>query len=365
MNNVENDGKQVTIQITTGTIVKIILFVLLVALLFYLHNLILILLTAIVIASAIEPATKWFKKYKIPRVAAVLIIYTTLAAFLFGIFYMFVPAILDDASGFAATLPQYIESINFTNPFTNTPFISAGVEETVENVSSFSFQNIIRDLQANFGNASEGFLRALNIIFGGIFSLILIIVFSFYLAVQERGIEDFLRIITPLKQQDYIIDLWRRSQHKIGLWMQGQLILALVIGVLTYLSLTIFGVPYALLLAIIAAMFELIPLFGPILAGIPAVIVAFISGGPTMGIAVIILYVIIQQFENHLIYPLVVKKVVGVPPLLVIIALIIGGQLAGFLGLLLSVPIAAALQEFVSDIQKGRAVELAKNRKTS
>lgn len=360
----ENDGKNVTIQISTGTIIKVILFILLVAFLFYMHNLVLILLTAIVIASAIEPATKWFKRYKIPRIPAVLIVYTILVAALFGIFYMFIPAILNEASGFAAQLPAYIESINITNPITNDPLISEGVEETVGNVSAFSFQNFIGELQASFSNASEGFLRALNAVFGGVFSLILIIVFSFYFAVQERGIDDFLRIITPLKHQNYVIDLWRRSQNKIGLWMQGQLVLALIIGVLTYLGLTVFGVPYALLLAILAAIFELIPIFGPILAAIPAVIVAFIAGGPTMGVAVIILYVIIQQFENHLIYPLVVKKVVGVPPLLVIIALIIGAQLAGILGIILSVPVAAALQELIADVEKEREEALAKKAKS-
>jgi predicted PurR-regulated permease PerM len=359
------DGsKNVTIQISTGAIMKVILFTLLIAFLFYLRDLILILLTAIVIASAIEPATKWFKKYKIPRVPAVVIIYAVIVAAVFGIFYLFIPAILNDASGFFAQLPQYISSINLSNPLTSGGAISADkVAESVSTVRGFSLESIISDLQASFSNASEGFFRVLSSVFGGIFSLILIVVFSFYLAVQETGIDDFLRIITPAKHQKYIIGLWKRSQNKIGLWMQGQLVLALVIGVLTYLGLTIFGVPYALLLAILAAMFELIPIFGPILAAIPAVIIAFASGGASLGAFVIGLYVIIQQFENHLIYPLVVKKVVGVPPLLVILALIIGAKLAGFLGIILSVPVAAAVQELVADIQKGKEKKLAKGKK--
>lgn len=342
---------------------KVVLFALLIGLLFFLRDLVLILLTAIVIASAIEPATKWFKRYKIPRVPAVLTVYTIIVIAVFGIIYLFVPAILNDASGFFSALPGYIDSINISNPITNEPLVSSDrVAEGVSTVQGFSLESIIMDLQSSFTNASEGFFRVLNTVFGGIFSLILIVVFSFYLAVQETGIDDFLRIITPVKHQKHTIDLWKRSQRKIGLWMQGQLVLALIIGVLTYLALTIFGVPYALLLAILAAIFELIPIFGPILAAIPAVIIGFASGGPSLGIGVIIIYVIIQQFENHLIYPLVVKKVVGVPPLLVIIALIIGAKLAGFLGIILSVPVAAALQELVADIQKGKEKELAKVR---
>lgn len=349
--------KDISIQISTGTILKTILFLLLLWFLYYLKGLVLIILTAIVIASAIEPATKWFKKYKIPRIPAVLIIYILVTLFLFGVFYLFIPAILDDASGLLTILPEYIESLTESNPLTNEPIVFPEVvAEGVTTVQGFSLGKIISNIQASFTSAPEGFLKTLNVVFGGVLSLIFIVVFSFYFAVQETGIDDFLRIITPLRHQERIIDLWRRSQVKIGLWMQGQLVLALIIGVLTHLTLTVFGVPYALLLAILAALFELIPLFGPILAAIPAVLIAFAHGGVTLGIMIIIVYVIIQQFENHLIYPLVVKKVVGVPPLLVIIALIVGAQLAGFLGLLLSVPVAAALREFVNDIQKERDI---------
>lgn len=354
-------GKNVTIHISTGAIMKVILFSLLLVLLFFLRDLILILLTAIVIASAIEPATRWFMRYKIPRVPAVLLVYIIIVAAVFGIFYLFVPAILNDAAQFFSQLPQYIDSINISNPITNTPFVSSEkVAEGVTTVQGFSLENIISELQSSFSNVSEGFFRALNTVFGGIFSLILIVVFSFYLAVQETGIDDFLKIITPIRHQKYVIGLWKRSQNKIGRWMQGQLVLALIIGVLTYLALTIFGVPYALLLAILAAIFELIPIFGPILAAIPAALIGFANGGASLGVIVIFIYVIIQQFENHLIYPLVVKKVVGVPPLLVILALIIGAKIAGFLGIILSVPVAAALQELVADIQKDKAAMLAK-----
>lgn len=347
----KND-KTLSLEITTGTIIKSILFVLLVALLFYLKDLVLIILTAIVIASAVEPAAKWFGKYKVPRVPAVLAVYSVGAIFLFGLFYFFIPAILNEASGFFGMLPQYIESINVTNPLTSEPLISSGAQEAARNAQVFSLQSVVADLQSSFANASEGLFVALNAIFGGILSLILIVVFSFYFAVQEDGINDFLKIITPVRHQKKVTSLWRRSQRKIGLWMQGQMALGLIIAVLTYLPLVIFGVPYALLLAILAGVFELIPIFGPILAAIPAVAIAITTGGPQLAAIVVGIYLIIQQFENHLIYPLVVKKVVGVPPILVIIALIIGAQLAGFLGIILSVPIAAALQEFVSDVEK-------------
>ena len=345
--------KEILIQVSSGTIVKTILFLLLVAVLFYLQNLVLVLLTAIVLASAVEPATKWFMRYKVPRVMGVLLVYLIVAIVLFGIFYIFIPPLLNDAAGLFATFPQYIDSIIGLGLGGEG---IVGSDIAARSVQSFSFQSVLNELQGAIANVSEGFIKTVSIVFGGVLSLIFIIVFSFYFAVQENGIDNFLRVVTPIKHQDYVVDLWKRSQLKIGRWMQGQLVLALIIGVLTYLGLTIFGIPYALLLAVLAALFELIPIFGPILAAIPAVAVGLVEGGATLGILVAGFYLIVQQFENHRIYPLVVKKVVGVPPLLVILALIVGAQVAGFLGIILSVPIAAAIQEFVQDIQKEKKI---------
>jgi predicted PurR-regulated permease PerM len=127
----------------------------------------------------------------------------------------------------------------------------------------------------------------------------------------------------------------------------------LIIGILVYLSLAILDIRYAFLLAVLAGLFELIPLFGPILAAIPAIFLGFAQGGPSLGLIVIGIYLIIQQFENHLIFPLVVKKVTGLPAIFVIISLIIGAKLAGFLGIILSVPIATAIMEFVNDVEAG------------
>ncbi len=126
-------------------------------------------------------------------------------------------------------------------------------------------------------------------------------------------------------------------------------------GLLVYLGLTIFQIKYALVLAIIAAVFELIPFFGPILSAVPAVLLGF-SIGPVQGVMVAGLYLVIQQFENHLIYPLVVRKIVGMPPIIAIIALIIGAQLAGFIGLILAAPVAMILLELLSDYSKKKHV---------
>lgn len=348
---------QVNLSITTGTIIRTLLLLAGAWLLFYLKELVLVVLTAIVLASAVEPAARTLMRRKIPRTVAVLLVYLVFLGSFFGLFYFFVPPVLSETLNLMSTLPSFVDALNQQTD----AFGSTVASFSVTNDSAISLPHIISQVRTTLAAVSADTLGAASAIFGGVLSFILIVVFSFYFAVQETGIDDFLRVITPVKNQRYVIDLWKRAQVKIGLWMQGQILLAVIVGVLVYLGLTIIGIEYALVLAVIAALFELIPVFGPVLSAVPAVVIAFGTGTAGLAFLVIALYVIIQQFENHLIYPLVVTKVVGVPPLLVILALLVGWQLAGFLGIILSVPFAAAIQEFIHDIQHRRAFVLGES----
>lgn len=354
---VKGTPQNLVISISTTTIIKTLFLLVAAYFLVQFKELVLVVLTAVVVASAIEPATKWLLKYRVPRVAAVIMIYASMAIMLMGIVYLFLPPLLTEVSKVES---NYNVSGMVTDYVADDVAGSAVVPAAGE---SFSFDRVVNELQTALSGDAEQVFQTISTVFGGVFSFILIIVISFYLAVQEKGIEEFLKIITPIKHQKYVINLWERSQLKIGLWMQGQLLLGLIIGIMVYMGLTIFfGMQYALVLALLAAFAELIPIFGPILAAAPAVIIAFTSGitladpGLTAALAVALFYVVIQQFENHLIYPFVVRKVVGVSPLIVILALIIGGQIAGFLGILLAVPVSAVMMEFMNDIQRERYV---------
>ncbi len=339
-----------TIHISALSVFKAALVLIGLLVVYVLRNVVLIVLAAIVIASAVEPIALWFKRFRVPRTVSVVLTYACIALLLFGTVYLVLPALASDASIFMSQVPTYFKAVEVA-PFlghfstaTSTSVLS-GISQTL------SAQDVVSGFRSFLEIPGSAFGLISNI-FGGVFSFILIIILSFYFSVQERGIENFLRIVTPHNHQAYAINLWERSQKKIGQWMQGQLLLMLIVGVLVFLGLTILGVPHAFLFALLAALFELIPLFGPIISSIPPILVAFGDGGLTPALVVAGLYIIIQQFENHLIYPLVVNKVVGVPAMVVIIALIIGAQLGGFLGALLSVPLAAALMELVHDLKQ-------------
>ncbi len=339
------DGnREINITITPWSFFSACLILIGLALLWYLRDIALVVVTAVVIASAIEPGTKFLEKKRFPRALSVVLIYASIGAFLAGMFFVFFPVLVQDTQSLLGALPSYSETISVWNPLQET-----GLDKFDQ---LFSIKSVVESLSSSLSNLTAGFFTTVSGLFGGIVSFALIIVLSFYLSVQKDGVGDFLRIITPIKYESYVIGLWKRSQEKIGLWMQGQLLLGVIVAVLTYLGLSVLGVNNALFLAIVAGVTELIPIFGLIIATVPAAAVALFQGGASLAFVVIGLYVIIQQFESHLIYPLVVKKIIGIPPILTILTLVIGAKLAGFLGVLLSVPLAAVLMEVLGDIEK-------------
>lgn len=336
--------------ISTGTFIRAALVAGAIVLLYLLRELALVILTAVVVASAVEPLTRSFTRFRIPRVAAVLAIYILFFLIFFGVLYIFVPPLFLEISTLANSLPKATSIFDFIDPALDPlSAITGGL------ATSISLQEIISQIQIFIISQSGSLFGATSSFFGGAFNLIMIIVISFYLAVQEDGVGNFLRLVMPLSQEPYVLNLWRRSQQKIGQWMKGQLLLGLIVGLLVYLGLTIFQIKYALVLAILAALFELIPFFGPILSAVPAVLLGF-SMGPVSGLMVAGFYLVVQQFENHLIYPLVVRKIIGLPPIIVIIGLIIGAKLAGFLGLILAVPVATVLMELLADYSKKKHI---------
>jgi predicted PurR-regulated permease PerM len=357
----DKEDNKIVVNITPGSIFKGILIILLFWFLFYIKDIVLVVLTAIVLASGLEPLIHWFGKWKIRRVPAAIISYLCLFALLAGTIFFFVPEVLNETSSFLQGLPKYLDSTTLWNPLNLTSgdiavpqkiaqTLSGGATDIVKN--SFGVGDLISAVQNISSATANGFVKVISYVSGGLLSFVLIIVLSFYLLVQENGVEKFLGLIAPAKQEKYAIDLWKRSQKKIGQWMQGQMLLGILVAVLLYMGLMILGVQNALLFALLSGMLEIIPVFGPIISSIPPILSAFIAGGVSPALLVVGLYIIVQQFESHLIYPLVVRKVVGVSPIVVILALIIGADLAGFLGIILSVPLVSALMELVDDLEK-------------
>lgn len=345
----ENHKNQPLI-ISTGSIFRFFLVAILFFVIYYLRDVVLVVLTSIVLASFVSIVSNRLVKRKFNRVFSVVLIYFVSIGIFAGLFYVFIPVLIDEVSSFSGLASDYLPKSNILNSLQGGTV--ADVKDVVLNIShNAALSNILTSIRSLVSGLSGGFLGTLGTAFGGFINLILIIVISFYFSIREGGIENFLRIIIPIQHEEYAIDLWRRTERKIALWVRGQLLLGLLVGVLTYLGLSILGVRYAFILAITAAIFELIP-FGYTLASIPGIIFAYMDGGLTLALMVAGFYLIVHQFESYLLQPLVVKKVIGISPLVVILSLLIGFQLAGFWGVILAIPVAVVLLEFTDDLEK-------------
>jgi predicted PurR-regulated permease PerM len=338
--------------ITTGTMIRIVLVGLGVFLVWFLRDLFLVVLTSIVIASFIESAIPHFGKIGINRILAIVIMYAVSLLSLAGLFYLFAPLLITEIYNFSSFLSSYLPGISWLNFFQNEAF--SGAKEVVGSLSGdFSVAGLLSVSKAFILNLSGGFFNTVSVAFDGVFNFILIIVISFYLSIQEKGIENFLRIVVPIRYESYVVDLWGRSSRKIALWMKGQVVLAFVVSVLIYLVLSLLGVEYALLLSIIAGVMELVP-YGMIIAMIPAFSFSYISGGIASALMVTGAYLIIHEFEVFLFSPLIIEKVVGLSPVVIILSALIGFELGGLWGILLAIPVAVVVMEFLSDIEKDK-----------
>ena len=340
--------EHITISVSTGTIIRIFVAVLVFMGFFYVSDFIIALLVSVVLASTVEMPVRALGRWGVPRAVSVIGIFLILVLAAAATVLVFIPPLADDLALFIKTLPKILESVRIFGRDMGFKDLSLAIADLSRNISKGEILSVLKT--SLFG--TSGFFATTSAVIGGLINLVLTFVLAVYLALEEHGVQKFLRLVVPLNKEDYITDLWERSQKKIGLWMQGQLLLSLIVSVLVYIPMLVLGIPYATLLAILAFVGELIPMVGLTLATIPALFLAWTHGGTTLLGVVALIYFIIGQLENHVLVPKVMNKLVGVPSVVVIIAFIIGAKLAGIWGVLLAVPVAAILMELADDIRK-------------
>lgn len=343
----------VNYKVTTDTFIRFFLVLAATAAVWVLRDIFISILVSVVIASAISPLATKLRKFYIPRALTVFLILATMIAIFVSIFVLLVPTIYTEFSTFSKSFYVFQRDIiNYISSYTgNKQFVS-------EVIRDWSLEDIQNAATAILTSGTGAVASTAGAVTYFIFQTVFTFVLSFYLAVLPDGVERFLRVITPPKSENYIISLWGRSQKKIVAWAKGQFILALLIGVSIYIGLSIIGMENAFLFALLAAVGEIIPIVGMMIATVPAVMVALLSGGAPFAVTVLIFYVLVTQFENHILAPLVVNKVVGIPSVVVIISLVVGAILAGFWGVLLAVPVAATIMEFVGDIESSKREQI-------
>jgi len=329
--------------ISTWTIVRFFTILIALASIYVIRDILISLVFAVIVASAMEPAIEWMRRYRVPRIFGVLLVYVVITSIFFLLAYLIFPLLLEEIRTVSGNYPTLQDQVRQgITRAGSLPLLSYLV---------FDPESLLVLPSQYLERLGGGIFSFASAVFGGVFSFVLIIVFSFYLAAQEKGIESFLRLVTPLQHEPYVIDLWERSQRKLGRWLRSQMLLGAIVGILIFFGLTLLGVRHAFLFAMLAALFEIIPVVGPILAAVPAVATAFLSA-PLFGAFTAVLYLAVQQIESHVIVPVIMRRAVGLSPLIVVLALVVGGTLGGIFGILLAVPLTVIGAELLNDWDK-------------
>jgi predicted PurR-regulated permease PerM len=327
-----------TYEISWTTLWRIFLMLFLVVVFFLAREALIILFLAILVSSALDGLVSYLQEKKIPRVLGTLLIFLAALAILALLLYTLIPIAIFELQNLLENLKKI--EIPIFGALDVSQF--AGIDKYLGNLENLA--NILFS-----GGAS--FLNIVAAVFGNLALILVALILSFYLTVNQAGVEKFLRAVLPITQEDYIVGIYLRARKKMGRWLQGQILLMLVVGAITSLGLWILGVKYSLVLGILAGVLEIVPIVGPIFAGAIAFLVA-ISESWILGLYVIILFLVIQQAESHLLVPFVMKKTVGISPVVVVIALLTGSQVAGLIGVILAVPVAVVLQEVIEDWER-------------
>jgi predicted PurR-regulated permease PerM len=302
-------------------------------LVYFARNAITVLFLAVFISSALDSLVIRLEHFRVPRLLGTILVFLTLLLSVAILIYTIVPIALFELRGIFNNLNGVVGQI-----------LNLGIPQQFTNFIDSNLENISNTLFA--GNTS--FLETMSRLIGGVALLLATFVIAFYLTLSRDGVGRFIRAIFPENLEDKVLSIYYRSKKKIGNWFQAQLILSCVVGFLVFTGLWILGVKYAVILGIFAAMFELVPIVGPIFAGGLAVVIGF-SQSVTTGVYVLLLFLVVQQTENHVLVPLMMKKAIDVHPVVILVALLSGAELAGFVGLLLAVPAVVVASEIVED----------------
>ncbi|MDD3066838.1 MAG: AI-2E family transporter [Candidatus Gracilibacteria bacterium] len=343
------------IDLTTASIAKATVAVLgIIALAYFLiaiKDVLILFFIAAFLELALDPFVDKMKRWRIPRGFGILIVYAVIIGFFGVIISSFVPILTTEIPKLATQILNWVSNFGIDTSVLQQ-YISQFQDYLVNIQSNLNRENITAGLNV-LSSVGQNAFAVVGSIAGGLFSFIMILVIAFFMSVEEDGIKNFFVALFPKRFHKYINEKGSKVGDKFGAWVRGQIILMVVVGAMTYIALSIAGVNYAATLGTFSGLTELIPYVGPMIALIPAVILAASQGGFVLAIVVTAIYIGVQQLEGNVIVPLVMKKAVGLSPVVIMFAMLVGASFPSVInpvvGIIVSVPLATAISVFVHD----------------
>jgi predicted PurR-regulated permease PerM len=302
--------------------------------LYLIRGVLFLFLIAILLATAIEPLVFRIRRGPFSRGQGILIVYTGIMAIIVGLLMLTVPVFLREAGSFSDIYPRILDNARNLIYSLDERVLGPAAEKVVEKAAVPT--NVVGD------DGTTAVTVGITLV-EGLFAAVTVFVVAFYWLTERVAIKRAAVSLFPIDKRPLVGTIWAEVEAVLGGWVRGQLLLMLFIGVLAAIGYTAIGLNYALVLAIVAGLLEIVPLVGPWLGAVPAILVA-LGQDVRLAVVVAIYILIIQQIEGNVLVPRVMNLTVGVSPLTVILGILVGAALGGIAGALVAVPLAAAIQ---------------------
>lgn len=324
-----------TLDISWGAIFKVTLTVVLIYSLYMVRDVLLLVFFGLVVSLLFNPAIDLLQKLKVSRIVAASFVYFLTLALVGSVIYLISPVFMIEIQELAKLFPAYFARV--------APFLSGLGFDIFQSMDAF-----IATLQNWLIGASSSIAGSIASIFGGLLLTVTVFTIAFFFSLEEQGIEKFIRLVTPKKHEKYALDIWNKSQIKISGWFIVRVVGMLSVGLLTSLSCYALNVDYPVFLGFIAGVLDIIPFIGPITAAFLLAMFALIDSWQK-AFLIVAIFTFIQQLENNLIIPLLTRKFMDFPGILVLISIFIGETLWGMAGAILAIPFFGIVHDVVRD----------------
>jgi predicted PurR-regulated permease PerM len=306
-------------------------------------NVLLLLFVSVLLASALEPMIGWLRtRLPLSRVGTILVVYLAFFVVMIGMAFIVLPAAVSQGQRIVASLPPFFEQVRLWAGDLRPAALSTSITALVESVAEFF-------APAPPPSPGEVVKVGTAVAEAAVFLFTMLAIVFFWL-VEHARLQRYTLAFLPASRRAGARRAWNEIEARLGLWVHGQLILMGSIGVATGIAYTLLGLPGALLLGLIAALAEAIPIVGPLLGAIPAVLVAA-TVSPELALVVAAIYLLFQIIESNVLVPLVMRNTIGISPLLVLFSLLIGAAVGGLVGAFVAVPLAASIEIVMSRLQ--------------
>jgi predicted PurR-regulated permease PerM len=315
------------IEISHKTIIFTVVFLVLIYFLYFIRDILLHFFMALLLMAILNPFVTKLAKYRIPRPVSILMVYVVVLGLISLALVSIITPLGEQSTNLVNSLPSYVQTITDSGEYG---------------------ERLITELSSELSKLPGQIARLTISLFSNIFEILAILIFAFYLLLSRERLDDNLSILFgshKKKEIERIVDL---LESRLGGWVRGQVSLMFLVGLFTYILLTLLGIPFALPLALLAGLLEIVPYVGPIFSAIPAVIIG-LGTSPFMGIATVAVYFLVQQVENYIFTPKIMERSAGVSPVVTLLALGVGFKVAGIAGVIISVPVVIILKVLIKE----------------